>query len=233
MIVFARQTLALARADVRLQMRHGFYAAYAVVSLAYVLLLRATPPDLRSEIAPVLIFTDPSVLGFFFLGALMLLERVDGARAALAVAPTRPAAYVAAKTLSLTLLALAAAAAIAALSDLGPVDWPLLLGATAACSAMFVGVGAPFALRAARVSGYLIGSVLYLTPIMAPVVAAYWDIAPAWRLYPPLGGFSLIRGALGAPLTPEATAYAAIGLILGAGAALVWAVRALERERRS
>ncbi len=227
----ARRIAALALADVRMQVRHGFYAAYAVVSLAYVLMLRALPAELREETARLLIATDPSVLGFFFLGALMLLERVDGARAALAATPTRAAEYLLAKIASLTLLALLAVVAIAALSDLGRVDWALLLPATAATSAMFVALGAPIALRSRRVSDYLVGSALYLTPILAPAAAVYWDVAAPWRAYPPLGAFSLIRGALGEALSPADVAYSALGLALGAAAASIWAIRALEADR--
>ena len=37
--------------------------------------------------AAFIIFTDPAALGFFFLGALMMLERSEGVRTALATTP--------------------------------------------------------------------------------------------------------------------------------------------------
>ena len=54
-------------------------------------------PHLPAWAPAFIIFTDPAALGFFFLGALMMLERSEGVRTALAVTPLSAADYLTAK----------------------------------------------------------------------------------------------------------------------------------------
>ena len=79
----------LLRHDARLQWRYGIYAAYGVVLAFYVALLVSGRQRLPAWVPGVIIFTDPAALGFYFLGALMMLERAEGVRTALAVSPLR------------------------------------------------------------------------------------------------------------------------------------------------
>ena len=81
------RALRLARLDAQLQLRQGFYAAYALVSAAYIALLRALPDEATATLAPLVIFSDPAVFGFFCAGALLLLERDEGVHAALFTTP--------------------------------------------------------------------------------------------------------------------------------------------------
>jgi len=92
--------------DIRLQFRHYFYYAYLIVSIIYVIILRAVPLDFRQTAAVLVIFTDPSTLGFFFLGGIILLERGQKTLEGLFVTPLRVFEYMLSKILSLTLLAL-------------------------------------------------------------------------------------------------------------------------------
>ena len=80
---------ALLHNEARLQYRYGLYAAYAIVVTIYVALLLGLAPLLPAWGTAAIIFTDPSALGFFFLGALMMLERNEGVRRALAAAPVK------------------------------------------------------------------------------------------------------------------------------------------------
>ena len=78
----------------------------------YVAVLIALGPRLPSAAVAFIIFSDPAALGFFFLGGLMMLERSEGVRPALAVTPLRIADYLGAKALTLTLVALCASLAL-------------------------------------------------------------------------------------------------------------------------
>ena len=64
--------------DVRLQVKYGFYTVYAVLTLAFVLGLHAVGPDLRTNVAVVLIVTDPTILGFYFIASMVLFEKKKG-----------------------------------------------------------------------------------------------------------------------------------------------------------
>jgi fluoroquinolone transport system permease protein len=119
----------LARLDVTLQRRYGIYYAYAFVVAFYAAIIHLAGPALPAAAVGFIIWSDPAVLGFFFLGALMMLEKAEGARAALGVSPASPVDYVLAKTVTLTALAVAAVAVIGVVSPDNE-NWPVLLAGT-------------------------------------------------------------------------------------------------------
>ena len=107
--MFARART-LAAHDIRLQWRYGIYLAYGFVLALYAGLMVWAGPHLPAYDFAIIIFTDPAALGFFFLGALMMLERAERVTTALAVAPLAPADYFIAKCGTLTAVALIACA---------------------------------------------------------------------------------------------------------------------------
>jgi fluoroquinolone transport system permease protein len=169
---------ALVRHDARLQFRYGIHAAYAVVVAIYVGVLLSARDQFPAWVTAFIIFSDPAVLGFFFLGALMMLERSEGVRNALATTPISPLDYLWAKMLTLTGLALVAGLALFGAHGSG--NLPLLLAAIALTSIQFIGIGVPIALRFRTVSGYLLGSTGFLTPIIAPALLAFLEPFPPW-----------------------------------------------------
>ncbi|MFP4430996.1 MAG: hypothetical protein ACLFPV_07085, partial [Spirochaetaceae bacterium] len=92
--------------DIRYQFRHGFYFAYVVVLGAYLVALLNVPAHYRNLVVSLVVFSDTSVLGFFFVGAILLLEREEGTLRAVSVTPLRPREFCLSKALSLTVLAL-------------------------------------------------------------------------------------------------------------------------------
>ncbi|MFD0714796.1 ABC transporter permease [Paenibacillus sp. GCM10027626] len=92
--------------DMKLQARHGFYYAYLIISILYIILLQALPGEYRQLTGIILTFSDPSALGFFFIGGLVLLEKGQGIHDSLFVTPYTTSEYIWSKTLSLMLLSL-------------------------------------------------------------------------------------------------------------------------------
>lgn len=217
--------------DARLQFRYGVYAAYAVVVLFYAAVFYLGGAIMPRWLLALVIATDPSVVGFFFLGGLMLLEKAEAARMALAMAPVTAGEYLIAKTATLTAVALVAVVILGLLVP-GGVDWPVYLIATVAASVQFVGLGALFALRFRTVTGYLIGSAGLMLPIILPGFAAFLDPMPVALSVLPFAAtlrlFMVALGAAGAApwqigvMLAVAVAYAAAGFWIG--------VRALEKE---
>jgi fluoroquinolone transport system permease protein len=220
--------LALASHDARLQYRYGIYAAYAFVVGFYILVLVAGRDVLPAWAIGLVIYTDPAAVGFFFLGALMMLEKAEGVRTALAVTPLRASHYFIGKTL--TLCGLALLACVVLLLVHGRVPNPaLLIAAVFLTSVCFLGIGVPIALRFRTVNGYLVGSGAALTPIIGPAFLALLDPMPAWfAVWPPVAQFRLILVAMGAAPASAAeivlmlgvSGFAAIGAVLIALAAL-------------
>ena len=53
-----------------------FYFLYTVLTVLYAVVLLAMPESWQEKVAPILIFSDPAAMGLFFMGAIILLEKV-------------------------------------------------------------------------------------------------------------------------------------------------------------
>jgi fluoroquinolone transport system permease protein len=217
--------------DARLQWRYGIYAAYAVVMLAYAAIITTAGERFPAWVAATIVFTDPAALGFFFLGALMMLERSEGVRAALTVAPIAAADYLGAKAATLTTMALVASAVLSVLIH-GSTNQVLLLVAVTLTSLQYVGIGVPIALRFRTVSGYLVGSAGFLAPMIAPGFLALLDPFPLWlAVVPAVSQYRLILLSVGAATaTPAELVVMLLVAALSALGALWLAHKALRTE---
>ncbi|HEV7275122.1 MAG TPA: hypothetical protein VGN80_02435 [Devosiaceae bacterium] len=217
--------------DARLQFRYGIYAAYGVVVVFYVAVLVWTAPWLPAWAPAVVIFTDPAALGFFFLGALLMLERSEGVRPALAVSPVSPAEYLLGKLATLTTVSVVAAAVLVAVLH-RPAD-PLLLLLTVALTAIqYIGIGMPIGLRFRTVNGYLIGSAGFLLPLIGPGFLALLEDMPLWlALIPAVSQLRLLLVATGAAAASAGELALMLAVCAAAAAGGCWvALRALRRE---
>lgn len=217
--------------DLRLQYRYGIYAAYGVVIALYATLLAALGPSVPHWTVALIVFCDPSALGFFFLGGLMLLEKSEGVRAGLAVSPVSAWAYLLSKTVTLTGLALLAVIVLG-LAKSGPVRWDLLLPAVVLTSAFYIGIGAGFALRFRTVNGYLLGSAALLLPLVAPAFLALLEPMPLiLAAIPPVAQFRLMLIAFGGGAIDAAELALMLAILaVAAFAGLAVGERALRRE---
>lgn len=221
----------LIRHDATLQYRYGIYAAYAFVVAFYVVVLTLGRGLLPAWGVGLVIYTDPAAVGFFFLGALVMLEKGEGVRTALAVTSLRAATYLAAKVATLGSISLGASAILILVH--GEVANPaLLLVAVALSSLAFIGLGIPIALRFRTVNGYLVGSASFLSPILALAGLALLEPMPVWMaLWPPVAQFRLVLVATGYGTASAAEIAAMLVVSIAAAAGmLVWATAALRTE---
>ena len=147
---------ALIRSDIRLQIRHGFYALYIILTTFYILLLAAVPASWKGIIAAFAIFFDPATMGLFFMGAMMLFERNRRIHQALAVSPVLPKEYIYGKLASFGLISLLVAAVLALVSKT-----PLLpvLAGTLLASSLFTLLGIIAAAHIKSLNQFLLVSV--------------------------------------------------------------------------
>lgn len=227
----SRRIAALVALDARLQLRYGIYYAYVVVVAFYVAVLVYAGPFLPRQAAGLIIYSDPAVLGFFFLGALMMLEKAEAARTALAMTPVTASDYVWSKALTLTAVAVVAVAIIGALAQ-GAVNWPLLIAATVLTSVQFIGIGVPIALRFRTVTAYLVGSGVLLLPVVLPAGLALLEPMPRWAIVVPAASqlrLVLVGSGAAKAGAGEIAAMLAVGA-LAAAAGLCVGIRSLRRE---
>ena len=217
--------------DARLLYRYGVYAAYAFVVAFYVAMIHWGSPWLPAWAVPAIIFTDPAALGFFFLGALMMIEKSELVRLALAATPMTAGQYYLSKLSTLTSLSLVACLALVAAHG-STDDVPLLLLAVALTSVQYIGLGVLAAYRFATVNGYLVGSAVILTPVIAPGFLALLDPLPiALLILPAASQLRLIMVATGAASATAAEIALRLVVCAAAGALASWAaIGSLRRE---
>jgi len=216
--------------DVRLQVRHGFYAAYAVVSLLYVALLRVLPEDWR-ELAHVLAtFSDPAALGFYFIGGLVLLEKQQRLFDPLFATPYTAAEYVLAKTATLTALSAAAIVAVRLGAFGFEGRWALFLYGSVTTAAFFTLVGLGIAASCRTLNGYFVASSVY-TSVFALPLASSLGLAdwPALAVLPTHASLLALESAFGSEPSGRTAAYVVGCLAAWTIAAYAWALRRLQR----
>ena len=75
--------------DVRVQWRNGFYLATAFVVVCSIALLRWLPNDITALLLPVVLLENILINTFYFVSALLLLERGEGTLSAQSITPLR------------------------------------------------------------------------------------------------------------------------------------------------
>ncbi|MCB1518671.1 MAG: hypothetical protein KDJ19_13780 [Hyphomicrobiaceae bacterium] len=222
---------ALLTNEVRLQQRYGIYIAYGVVVLFYVVTLMYLAPFFPVWLPALIIYTDPAAVGFFFLGALMMLEKGQATRMALGVTPVSAFDYFSAKAISLAAISIVAVTILSFLIPAG-VNHVLLLTIALISSVQFIALGVPTALYFKTVTSYLMGAAGILAPFVIPAGLAFLDQMPVWAmLWPPAADLRLIMVATGAATnTGFEIAIMFAASLAGTTLAVWYATKRLEEE---
>ena len=124
-------------ADIRFQIKQGFYLVYVIITAMYLIIMSFLPDDILAVALPLVVFSDPSVLGLFFIGGIILMEKGQGVLMVLVVSPLRTSEYILSKVISLAIVSVLAAFAITYFSHYPTVNWWLLLLSTILTSGIF------------------------------------------------------------------------------------------------
>lgn len=219
------RALAAFRYDMKFQFRHGFYTAYILVTLLYVGIILNVPDVIRPMLTLYLIFSDTAVLGFFFIGGIILLERRQRTIESLFVTPLRTSEYLWSKTVSLTILA-TIISHILLVTALGITDNLIWFSLGIILSAIFfILVGIAVAVRARTINGYFFRGVLYTIVFSVPVIQfIHLAESPIISLLPTWGLLVLLRAQVQPASLPKMLGAVAL-LIIWCGIAWWWADR--------
>ena len=168
--------------DVKVQFRSGFYYAYLIVCLIYIAALRQISGNLKTTVTTIIIFLDPSILGFYFIGGLILLEKKQKILHGLFVTPLTLSEYIFSKALSLTVLALLSSIAIVFFIIGFHINILLFCTTVILTSILFVFIGLAVVSRVNRVNEYLILSPLPLIFFVLPLLE-YLGVWNSWLFY--------------------------------------------------
>lgn len=170
------------RFDVLFQLRHGFYYAYLFITSAYVLALLNIPDNIRPLVITGLIFTDTSMLGFFFIGAIVLLEKGQNIHESIFVTPFRIYEYFFSKVLSLMLISLLSSSLIVFLTYANFERVTIFIIGLAMSSSLYTLIGFVFASGAKNVNDYFAKS-LGLGLLISLPILEYYGLIESYIFY--------------------------------------------------
>lgn len=218
------------KSDMLFQYKQGFYFVYVFVTVMYLIMLSFLPHKIFLIATPLVIYTDPSVLGLFFIGGIILLEKSQGVLSVLVVTPLRTWEYILAKVISLGFISVLAALVIAIFSRYGQVDWFLLTISTLLTSAVFTLCGIMINAGCYTVNQYLLKTIPWMLLLTLPALSLIgFPGSYIFTLVPPVAALRLMLGAFTGIGYPEAVALI-IYLVLANYLLLKWAVRVFENK---
>lgn len=184
------------KADMKFQFKQGFYYVYLLATLLYIIIIGQFPTKISTFIIPIIIFSDPSLLGFFFIGGIVMLEKVQGILQYIVVTPLRSREYLIAKVISLTIVSELAGFAIGLGAYRGSFNWILLAVGIFLTSVFFTLFGFLVAAGCSTINQYFIKMVPYMLAIIVPCLFIY-SFPKSWilDLFPSVVGLKLIYGA--------------------------------------
>ncbi len=184
-------------ADIRFAWRHGFYFVYILLTAAYVLLIKNIPVTVGRIVSPLLIYGDPSIVGMFFMGAIVLLERQQGILDYMMVTPLSNHTYMLSKVISMTMVSIFAGCLIMALTVGFQVAWGWFIIGMVLTSIVHTLLGIMIALRCTTLNELIMLSIPFIFIETLPV-ATMFDVPYTGfaRFLPGYYGVNLIYGSV-------------------------------------
>lgn len=217
-------------ADMRFQMKQGFYLVYVIITIMYLIILSFLPKGVLAIALPLVVFSDPSVLGLFFIGGIVMLEKVQGVLSVIVVSPLRTIEYLLSKVISLALVSVLVAFAITVFSDYERVNWLLLFLSTVLTSSIFTLCGIIINAGCQTVNQYMIKTVPYMLLFVLPCFSLI-EFPYSWlfTIIPSVAALKLMLGAYNGIAVIEA-----IGLVIYLTGMnylfLKWSIRVFENK---
>jgi fluoroquinolone transport system permease protein len=164
------RAVSLLKHDFLFQFRHRFYYAYFFILAVYYSIISNISGGIKEFLTIFILFSDTTVLGFFFVGGLILLERDQNTLQSIFVTPVKVGEYLFSKTVSLTILSYIASIFIA-LAAFGFPDEFLLFSAGAILSStFFIFTGIAIAVRSKTVNKYFFNAIVFTMIFFVPIV---------------------------------------------------------------
>lgn len=197
-------------ADIRFQFKQGFYLVYVLITVMYLIILSFLPEDVLSVGLPLVVFSDPSVLGLFFIGGIIMFEKMQGILSVLVVSPLRTVEYILSKVISLAFVSVLAAFAITGFSQYSNVNWLLVFLSVVLTSGIFTLCGIMITAGCNTVNQYITKTVPYMLLFVLPCFSLLgFPYSDLFTIIPSVAALRLMLGAyMGIPL------YEAVGLTI-------------------
>lgn len=219
--------------DLRLQLRYQIITVAVAITALYCLVFQLVPDSVLDRLTVVLIFSDPTTIGFLFVGVLVLFERGAGTLQAVVVSPLSPAQYLWSKAISLTAVAVFCAIVMAAVGQRGfGFNVPILVVSTALTSVLLVFIGFGAVVRVRSVNAYLVVVPVFLLPLTLPLLPVLEILeSPLFYVIPTTGSLVLLDAAVADRAVWEIV-YGLGFLLVAIAVAQRWALTSFEQRVR-
>lgn len=195
---FSSRLLATVWLDIRLQWRNGFYAASLFVLAVLALIFSQVGALDLAWLLPAVVVSNLPINTFYFVGAMVLLEKGEGTLAAQVVSPLRAGEYLASKLLTLAGLSLVEALLVVVIvSGHSFRGLEFALGVVLA-ALLFTLAGFVLVVRYDTINAYLFPSVIYLLVLMLPLLETFGLMTSPWfYLHPLQAPLALLKVSFG------------------------------------
>jgi fluoroquinolone transport system permease protein len=221
--------LSIARWDVQLQFRNGFYYVSAITAAFFIIFLKQLKGVELSYWWPAIITANLTINAFYFMAGIVLLEKGEGTMEAQIVTPLRPWEILTSKVLTLGLLSLFETLLLIVILEGVSFNWFLLLTGIVLYIAMLALYGFIVVARYDSISEFLLPSVIWTMGFSLPFLY-YFDIWRHWVMFiHPLQAILILLQSTFASVPAWQIVYGTAYSVLWTGIALVISLRAFHR----
>lgn len=183
------------KSDILFQFKQGFYIIYVVITLIYMVALSWIPMSVLKVVVPLVIFTDPAVIGLFFVGGIVMLEKNQGIIQAVVVTPLTTREYIISKVISLVIVSLFAGIIIATLAYKGPIDWLLFFISLILTSSFFTLCGLVIGAKCNTVNQYIVRMIPIMLFFVLPCFSLIdYQVIDFFEIIPSVAALKLMLG---------------------------------------
>lgn len=186
--------LQLTLADIRFQIRYGFYLLYVILIVVYLIALFMLPEDIRQTVAVILVYSDPAAMGLFFMGSIVLLEKSQRVNVSLAVSPIKLWEYIGAKVISIGIIGSVVGGVISAITGIKNIN--IVLAGILCSSVLFSLCGLCVAMKIDTLNKFMLTTVPFEIVICIPAILYLLKLisSPWYILHPGIAAIELIAG---------------------------------------
>jgi len=216
--------------DLLLQLRYQIITVALIITAVYTLVFKLLAKDGYDEVLVVIIFSDPVMIGFIFIGAMVLFEKGSGTIDALIVTPLRKTEYLLSKVISLGLLATFCSLIMAVAGHGRHLNYFLFIFGVFITSSIFTLVGFIGVSRVRSMNQFVIIIPLFMIPFILPLLN-FFKLTSSWILYLiPTQAFLDLLWASFHTVPAGQIIFALIYLPIWLGLAFYFALRAFDRN---
>lgn len=183
--------------DILFQIKQGIYYLYTGITVLYAILLYFIDNSIKSDVSVLMIISDPILLGFFFIGGIVLLEKDNNILQALFVTPLKVNEYIISKSMSLFFITLVCSIIIGIIGFRKDINLFLFVLTICISSSTFTFLGMAIASSVNSLNEYMFISSCFEIILFSPLVSFFGIFDTfLFRLIPSDAVISLIKSSI-------------------------------------